>query len=80
MPEATNLNQFDCAENAAKLTALANEEILLVAADDVAQIKLATAKTALDTAGHNADIAKMKLLANRAKQLELQGLANANGC
>jgi len=80
MWETTSLNQFDCAGNATKLAALANDEILLAAANDVAQIKLATAQNALDTASHAADIANMKLMANRAKQLELQGLANANGC
>jgi hypothetical protein len=80
LPEVTNLNQFDCAGNAAKLAALVNEEILLAAAKDVAQVKRINAENALDTASHAADVANMKLMANRAKQLELQGLANANGC
>ena len=78
--QATILNQFDCAGNAAKLAALANEEILLAAAKDVSQVKRVNAENALNTAIHAEDIANMKLMSNRAKQLELQGLANANGC
>jgi hypothetical protein len=80
MPGMPLRNIFDCAANAQAITALENEEILLVAANDVAQLKLTQAQTALETAQHNADIAQTKLMGNRAKQLELHGLANENGC
>jgi hypothetical protein len=59
---------------------LVNAEVFLIAANDVAQVKKTKAQNDLDTATHNADITSMNLMANREKQLELQGLANANGC
>ena len=80
MPGMPNPNMFDCSGNAAALAALENAEILLIAANDVAQIKAVQTRNAADTAQHNAEKTQMDLMSNRAKQLELQGLANANGC
>ena len=80
MPGMPTPNTFDCARNAQQIASLQNEEILLQAANQVAQLKLVKAQADHDTATHNAQIASMQLMANRSKQLELQGLANANGC
>ena len=69
-----------CQQIADEIQALENEEVLLVARDDVARIKLANAKSAYDKAVHDAAVAQMALMGNRNRQLALHGEANAQGC
>ena len=62
------------------MAALEQEEIRLFAANDIAQIQLAAARNAYDSAKHLADVAERRLLRNRYKQMTLHDDFNAQGC
>jgi capsule polysaccharide export protein KpsE/RkpR len=71
---------LSCPQIAAQVAALEQEEIRLTAANDIAQIQLAAARNAYDSAKHHADVAERRLLRNRYKQMTLHDDFNSQGC